>query len=77
MFMKCAQCGVDAPVIEHQFLKGTREKPERVWSVFAPLYYKSNKENTACIEGYCSCKCSTEKYNLDLNKDKPQTESKP
>lgn len=64
--MKCAVCKVDVEVMEHQFIKGTRERPEKVWSVFAPLYYKSNAENTTCIEGYCSCKCSTEKYDNDL-----------
>lgn len=65
MLMKCAVCGTDAEIIEHQFHKGTREKPEKVWSVYAPLYYQSNKENTACIEGYCSCLCSVKKHELD------------
>ncbi len=64
--MKCVVCNVDVEIMEHQFIKGTREKPEKVWSVFAPLYYKSNKENTACVEPYCSCACSTQKYDQDL-----------
>lgn len=63
--MKCIVCNNECEVLTHTFFKGTQDRPERFWTVVAPLYYKSNNENTECIEPYCSCKCSFEKYNLD------------
>lgn len=75
--MKCVVCGTESPVMEHHWFKGTKERPEKEWSVYATLYYKSNEENTACIESYCSCKCAYDKNNLDngvnTNEDRIET----
>lgn len=58
--MYCAVCGAAAPEIEHQFIKGNPEHPEHRWTIIAPLYFKSNPDNTAAIEGYCSANCAAD-----------------
>jgi hypothetical protein len=42
----------------HEFFKGNPERPERCWSIVAPLYFKSNDDNTAAVAGYCSLQCA-------------------
>lgn len=60
--MTCAACGTWAPDIAHEFYEGRPERPGRKWTIFAPLYFKSNADNTEALEGYCSPECSTAKY---------------
>lgn len=56
--MICGGCGKDAPNMAHHFFKGNPEKPERKWTINAPLYFKANVDNTTAVEGYCSAKCA-------------------
>jgi hypothetical protein len=62
---RCAGCGVPTACIDHPFFEGvapfsrTRgERPAREWTIRAPLYFRSNADNTAAIEGYCGPKCA-------------------
>jgi hypothetical protein len=63
--MTCAVCGTSVETITHFFYEGISplsrdrgQRPVREWTIEAPLYFKSNDDNTAMVEGYCSVACA-------------------
>lgn len=68
--MTCAACGSECEVEEHVFVEGLGYeswklrypgkpyRPKRMWVIFAPRYFRSNADHTACVEPYCSAKCA-------------------
>lgn len=57
--MTCATCGKDAPNMQHNFHEGSWERPVRIWSISAPLYFKADPTNRHAVAGYCSADCAT------------------
>ena len=55
---RCSTCQHEiTEILKHQFLKGSPEKPEKVWYIHGPLYFNQEKD-----EGYCSPDCSVIGY---------------
>ncbi len=44
--------------MEHVFHEGDPNSPTRTWTITAPLYFKANADNSACVEGYCGPACA-------------------
>lgn len=50
--MKCITCGTECQLFKHDYYEGTLQKPKRIWTITAPLYFLGDRP-------FCSPVCAT------------------